>query len=173
MSWFTLKDLDPTKKMVKRFLKVFIKIFEKTQSKKVEDCLKHTSDPVVKELLPLYNQLQENATRGYTKRVLKQGGAFLLAMSNIDSAYRPHRNYLLHKIIENKDNIMKALEQERETCDYLNPKDYYDNMYTEVTESTRRKKEMGLIEEDGISTEESFFVDEIDFDRLHKKMRGK
>lgn len=163
----TLKKINDFRMMYKRF------------EGNIPSHLKYTSDPVQMIISPIFEQLiaDENPMiyEGHVRGVVRDGGAFVQFVMSQDTAYRPLRNWLLHQMYlpENVKAMQAALKQELETENYLDPKDYYDNMKVDSKRITREKQEKGLIPKDSISAEQSVFIDEMNMEKFKNKVKNK
>lgn len=184
-TWTKMHDLDTVKKTAKSIMRMPIVIkqlnefYKKYKEYKgnIDDHLKYSADPIQMILNPLYmkliNEDKQMIYEPHVRMVVKEFGGFGQYLGSQDTAYRPIRNYSLQYILNHADELQIALNKEKETEDYMNPDDWYDNMKIISKKITKRKIEEGRIPKDTMSSEQASFVDKLAFENLEIKKRGK
>lgn len=185
-NWAKTRGMRPLRSLVNKISRTpqFIKavndyrIMWKKYKKNIPEHNKYSCDPLMEALFPHFleviNEEKQMIYEKHVRKVVEDVGGFLIYVLSEDTAYRPIRNYILHKIVHDKrDEIVKALAKEREIEDYLNPDDWFDNMKVKAVKITDKKRASGEIPKESVSGEHASFIDELHYKQFENKMRNK
>ena len=158
-----IDDVHPTKLELLRFA---LKFYKKIREDVVED-VEFAGQPVAKILHDIFKQASENISEKHQSNAVYKIAVLGLFTYLKDSAYRDIGDWILKKILENKDTLWEYVKDAPE------PDEWYVNLWHNSKNKTRKLREKGFIDEHELSDDEILFVNEFQEDKYKEYMRKK
>ena len=149
----------------KFLLKMTMKYLHKKlgSGKEIHQDLEACANPVFQILFSIFNEAASNVKEEYQRNMIKEVGELGLFIANKDTGYRPIIMWIINEILNNKEELEKALEL------YLqDPDEWYVNVWHESKKRTAELKKKGKIPKHAMSAEETIFTPALQAERLKK-----
>jgi len=111
-----------------------------TSTANMERELDRTARPAEKELLAIIRDVCSKVEGEHQRKAFYDTAIWLLFIYHKDRAYHPQGNYALYQLLSAASRILPALEQERKSYDFLDPKTWVINIYTEHLQKRKLSK---------------------------------
>jgi hypothetical protein len=128
--------------------------------------LDSATNPVVKAILAIVDDVNANVKEVHQRRSFQELAEFLLWIYYRDTAYRDQGDYALFQLLSKADELKAVLAPKL-------PEDWYIEQWHNAKEMTARGRRLGILAENEVSLEESFFSDGSQLERLRRFMDGK
>lgn len=135
-------------------------------SKEISDEMSTCGNPVIRRLKRVVDKCADYIKEDWQTQMVKEfGGEFALWIAYKDTAYRQPFMWMLKQMLDMKDELYPLVMKY-----YVEPEDWYVNIWHESKNKTKRDRETGVISGNDKSELEKYFVPSIQSKRIIQEL---